>query len=158
MRLRITNISRFSSTDREMCRFPFNSLTISEKGRLQSMWFSELSDTRVFIFVQLCVQNTRFFTRQWVSAGEVVIHYRFLHGKLMESKCFPSVHRTLNARRICTTFVLTATKLQKYASFLAEISSLCFLFSGLWLSKIGLFSRHLVLFLFCFIKPTQLRF
>ena len=62
---------------------------------------SELSYTRVLIFVQfLRAKHQIIILHKAVSAGEVLIHCRFLHGKLMESKCFPSVHRALNARRI----------------------------------------------------------
>ena len=75
-------------------------------------YFSELSDTRAFIFIQfLRAKHQIIILHKAVSAGEVLIHCRFLHGKLMESKCFPSVHRALNARRICNTLALTARKI-----------------------------------------------
>ena len=70
------------------------------------------SHTQVLILVQfLRAKYQIIIVHKAVSAREVVIHCRFLHGKLMESKCFPSVHRTLNARRICTTLALTARKI-----------------------------------------------
>ena len=129
-RLKITNIKRASSsTDGKMGRFPFNSLTFSEKGRLESMWFSERSNTRVLIFVQfLRAKHQIIILHKAVSAGEVLIHCRFLHGKLMESKCFPSVHRALNARRICTTLALTARKITEiHIIFYRNVLSLFYL-------------------------------